>query len=41
MASPLRFVIVFLLIFIPFLSQLLLVLGVVDIWYDLRMRFRR
>ncbi len=41
MAAAFRFLAVFLLVFIPFLSQLVLVLGVVDIWYDLRNRRRR
>ena len=39
--APLRYVVVFLLAFVPFLSQIVLVLGVVDIWYDLRNRLRR
>lgn len=41
MMAPLRYVVVFLLAFVPFLSQIVLVLGVVDIWYDLRNRLRR
>ena len=39
--APLRYLLIFLLAFIPFLSQIVLVLGVVDIWYDLRTRLRR
>ena len=36
-----RWVIVGLLALIPLLSQLVLVAGIVDMWYDLRKRFRR